>query len=236
MLDRAFGFDEYQDIQAHFNRGRTRYSLKKYQEAIDDLEIVSRKEPAFPYIHVNLGRLKAELGLWESARLDLDKGVYQYPNDINQRLMRAYVALMTRDFEVVIEDCAVVRAQDATMFDTYGYCGIVYLEQENYAEAERSFLEAIRLRADSPLGYGGMAAVMLKRENYVEALEYADKIQTKDPERANSYYVQGKVYAARGEREKAVADFQSALKYWVYPDAPLHKPYIDEMKAYLAEG
>jgi len=170
------------------------------------------------------------------ARVDLNKGIAKMPDYALGYVLRAYCALLSLDLEEALVDLRHAETLDAYERTTWLYLGVVELQRGEFQTAKAYFQRALADEEwDDP--YSNLALLSLKQNDLANASVYADKAIALNVQWSPlAFYVKGKVHLAGGDHEKAFADFANAIKYWTNPEAPLHKPYIDEMKAYLAQG
>ena len=91
----------------------------------------------------------------------------------------------------------------------YDKLGTVYAFQDQDAEAEKSFRQALRLDAHLVTSQLGLARIYQKQEKYPAALAALAEVDKMSPENYTAHYLRGQVLQRMGQREKAKAEFDT---------------------------
>lgn len=106
------------------------------------------------------------------------------------------------------------------------------LEQENrFADAEQEYKQALVLDGSSD-ALVGLANIYMRGRRFAEAEEYLRKVATAHPENAAAHAQLGRVLAAEGKNDDAIAELQTASKQ-LPADIPLQRDLAD---LYTAAG
>lgn len=89
---------------------------------------------------------------------------------------------------------------------------IAYGDLKQYALAEEGYKKAISLGFDKGMAYAGLANTQYSQERNAEAEKNFTKALKLDPKQHFAYNNRGAIYLRRGEYDKAIADFNAALK------------------------
>ena len=90
--------------------------------------------------------------------------------------------------------------------------GQAYFNQQQYAQADKSFDNLLLLNPESQMGltYGGLTALNLGKLD--KALDYFIKGQKLNPRDANALYYQGVIYSRKGDSRQAIDKLKAALQ------------------------
>lgn len=93
----------------------------------------------------------------------------------------------------------------------YGWRGVVYAAQGNHNAALAEYQNALQRDPQGAGFWQGLGTSHLAQRNYTAAEEAYGKAMQLQPDYAEPYYGRGTLYKARGEKEKAIADFRQFL-------------------------
>ncbi|MCI0354105.1 MAG: tetratricopeptide repeat protein [Acidobacteria bacterium] len=82
----------------------------------------------------------------------------------------------------------------------------------DFSEAERKYLERIRLYPDDPDAHAGLASVLMRQGRYAEAISRSQEALRLDPNYVVAHGYLGDLYARTGAFQKAVEHGQRALQ------------------------
>ncbi|MEZ0344011.1 MAG: tetratricopeptide repeat protein [Caldimicrobium sp.] len=97
--------------------------------------------------------------------------------------------------------------------ETYNLFGLVYMARKDFAKAEESFNEALKLDPNFSEAYTNLGSLKMMQGKYQEAISYFEKALS-NPLYLNSYIAftnMGWAYYQLGDREKALLYLQKAL-------------------------
>lgn len=87
-----------------------------------------------------------------------------------------------------------------------------FLNSRRYAEAERSFLDALKLAPDFSAIHHGLGLVYVQTQDYELAVLHLEEALRREPDQIKTVYALAKSYAALGENEKAKETYEHALR------------------------
>jgi len=96
--------------------------------------------------------------------------------------------------------------------DAYYNRGLVYIKMKKFEQAIKDFSEAIKLKPKSVDVYCNRGNTNFKLNKMDLAMKDYDAALKIDPKDADVYYNRAVVYLAKGDNEKAKADFQKAAQ------------------------
>ncbi|MBV8897608.1 MAG: tetratricopeptide repeat protein [Acidobacteriaceae bacterium] len=127
------------------------------------------------------------------------------------------LAARTRTLKVGANGTSTPLATDNADWMRWNNLGIGYLDQLQYADALKAFVEALKLRPDYPDGWINIALTNLEWEKYSEAREPLEKALQLSPGNARAMYYMGLVERRSGNVDAEVVDFEQVVAQ--YPDA-----------------
>lgn len=86
------------------------------------------------------------------------------------------------------------------------------LDARRYAEAERAFLDALKLAPEIAAVHHGLGLVYLQTHDYEAAVLHLEDALKLDPNQPKTIYMLSKAYAAVGENEKAEEGYKRAIR------------------------
>jgi tetratricopeptide (TPR) repeat protein len=89
--------------------------------------------------------------------------------------------------------------------------GLLLEKQEKFADAEHEYKEALALDPSSD-ALTGLANVYMRGHKFAEAEEYLRKLAAQHPDEAAAHIQLGRVLAAEGKNEEAIAELQAGAK------------------------
>ncbi len=144
-------------------------AVAEYQEAI-------AHEPDYPDAHLNLALTYADQDRVDEARKELRRAIELAPKDPFPRHELAAIEMDEGDYRAAIGQLKEVVKLEAKNFEGWLDLGICFAQKGFYAEAERAYGEARRLKPDDLLLDYDTAALYAqwgKREQALEALRRA---------------------------------------------------------------
>ncbi|MFX0202661.1 MAG: tetratricopeptide repeat protein, partial [Candidatus Hodarchaeota archaeon] len=138
----------------------------------------------------------------------LDKLLELFPSDKRvQHLAGQYFNFRERDFETALKYYQRVIELDKTYAPVYNSIGYLHLLLGNYKEAEKAFVEQIKLMSDRPNPYDSYAELLVRMGRYDESIEQYKKALNKDASFTSANAGIGDNYIFKG-------DYETARKYY----------------------
>jgi Tfp pilus assembly protein PilF len=106
--------------------------------------------------------------------------------------------------------------------------GLAYYQKKEYAQAEKYFLEALKMNPDFVNALGGLATTYMAMGRYDQAVQKLERAVRKEPKLPQLHFELGKAYRGLGDRGKARDEFQRAAQ--LAPDSPLADEAQRELK------
>lgn len=105
---------------------------------------------------------------------------------------------------------------------------LAYHQKKDYAQAEKHFLEALKLSPDFVNALGGLATTYMAQGRFEEAAQKLERAVRKEPKLAQLHFELGKAYRALGDTAKARDELLRASQ--LAPDSPLADDAQRELK------
>jgi tetratricopeptide (TPR) repeat protein len=97
--------------------------------------------------------------------------------------------------------------------------GLAYYQKKDYPEAEKHFLEALKMNPDFVNALAGLATTYVAMGRYDDAIAKLERAIRKEPKLPHLHYELGKTYQAAGNLPQARQEYQRAAD--LAPDSPL---------------
>ncbi len=156
-------------------------------------------------IHYQAGAQALAKGNAELAYFELAKSVRLKPDEAKYRYALGTAQLGRREYSSALAEFDATTRLDPRFADAYNNKGVVYLAQERWDDAIRSFNQAI-----DQLGYttpenalANMGYAYFKKNDFPQALEHLKRSLAIQPENSVASKTLAEVYMAAGRLEKA---------------------------------
>jgi tetratricopeptide (TPR) repeat protein len=160
-------------------------------QAIGEMELALRYDPASTYLSMELADLYANTGRWRSALQEVEDNVRRNPNDPAARrlLGRLYVRLLTADRSQAapadLRERAVTQFEQITQRDpndvaSYLILAQLYRASDEMAKAEETLRKALALQPDSSDASTQLAMLYLDMGDYRGAIDQLQRVVARD--------------------------------------------------------
>ncbi len=140
------------------------FAVAEYKEAIG-------LDPHYPDAHLNLGLAYADAGQAQEAVVELEAAIGLDPKDALPRHELAGLLMDAQDFRGAITQLKEVARLEPDNFDAWLDLGICYAQKGFYAEAERAYGKAKKLKGDDLLLVYNLGALYALWDRPKDALE-----------------------------------------------------------------
>ena len=131
-------------VDAYYNRAISKYNLKNYEGAIEDLDKVIELSPEKINAYYNRGHSKSYLGRYEEGIKDFKKVLEFNEDDAEARYYVGLGYFYLENYEEAIENFDKTLSLDNEIYDAYYYRGICKSNLELYNEAKEDVLNLQR--------------------------------------------------------------------------------------------
>jgi len=196
---------------AYLNRGYE-YRLKKdFEKAIADYSKAISLKPDFAKAYHNRGTAYFYTDRDSLAILDFNKAISFDPNYAETWGNRGSAKARSGQYEAALEDFNKAIKLDPAFPDNYSNRGLTYEMLGNYEAAITDYYQYLKIKPDDAKAYNIIGIAKQKLKKYNESLEDFDKAISMDPQ-GLFYLSRSYSWNALGEKSKALADVQAAIK------------------------
>jgi tetratricopeptide (TPR) repeat protein len=193
---------------------------RRFPEAEDYLRKLLAAHADSAPLHIQLGRVLAAEDKRDAASGEMQIGIKLAPGDeaAQRELADLYASNGKNDSaEAAYRALLVAHPNDAEL---HRRLGEALLPQKKFLEAEKQFMDAVKLKPDLGEAYGGLAFAAGENKNYaltVRALDVRGKLL---PETAITYFMRASAYDHLHDLKKASANYHLFLSSagGKYPD------------------
>lgn len=153
-----------------FEKGRNLYSTGHCKEALDQLDLVARANPANAYVQNALGLTYVCLHLSSRALEHFSRAIDIQPGYAAAYRNRGLVFIASGQFELAIDDFDWALEREPGNGALYWRRGTAKFGLRHYEEAQNDFTASIALDDSSPYGYHWRGRVLYELGKYREAL------------------------------------------------------------------
>lgn len=186
-------------------------SVSMVAEAKAELQQALDIDPSLFWARFYLAKVYIDLGQYEKARGELERGLKDRPNvphflsllgEVNRKLgnPEASLELNKKAFEA-----------DPTMSPAHYYRALAYMDLNKDDEAIRELESSIRSKHVAAEMYLTLGSLYTKRKRFAEAEDVCRKAIALDPSRSEAYLNLAQLYNVRGLSDKALAALRQAV-------------------------
>jgi tetratricopeptide (TPR) repeat protein len=194
---------------------------RRFPEAEDYLRKLLAEEHAdSARVHTQLGRVLAAEGKTDAAITELQAGMKGRPEDeaAQRELADLYASGGKNDLaETAYRTLLAGHSNDAEL---HRRLGEALLAQKNFPEAEKQFIDAVKLKPDLGEAYGGLAFAAGENKNFALTVRALDARVKFLPETAITYFMRASAYDHLHDFKHAAANYHLFLSSakGKYPD------------------
>lgn len=186
----------------------------KAEAASAELETYLRMQPQDQASRIQLASLYVDMGRYAPALAELDRvAATEAPAatlTAGNRL-RAEIFLRQRRFPEAVEVFENLLKTEPGNAELHGRLGRLRLELRDFPAAERTLLEAVRLKPELIDPLRDLVAVYYLGENYPAALAAMDRLAQRETPSAGSWFVRATCYDKLGQKAEALEAYQKFL-------------------------
>lgn len=105
-----------------------------------------------------------------------------------------------------------ISAEDRRRVTRFYTKGNRFLDAKRFAEAERAFLDALKLAPEMSAIHHGLGLVYIQTLDYELAVLHLEEALRREPENVKTIYALSRAYASVGENEKALEGYKRAIQ------------------------
>ena len=176
------------DARARYNLGITLYNLKRYDEAIRELDVLVGRYPnreEAPWSRRLMGFSHARMSHWPEAITQLRLALSMTPQDSEARRV---------------------------LVDAYNSYGIELAQLQRYDEAIPQFRRGLALDENNASLRYNLATALFDKGDIKESFGEAQRAVSLDPANADGYNLLGRLLAMQGQFKDALVNLEAAVK------------------------
>jgi len=200
---------------AWFDLGFVENGLGKTEESIAAYRKSVAAKPDVFESNLNLGLQLAKTGQPDAeqflrAATQLKPTSHMAEGQARAWISLAHVLEATKPEEAIAayRQAAVLQSKDP---EPHLGAGLILEKQGKYSDAEQEYKEALALDASSD-ALTGLSNIYMRGRRFPEAAQYLRKLVAAHPEEAGAHVQLGRVLAAEGKNDEAIAELQVGAK------------------------
>lgn len=201
-------------------------SLQKWEEVLKAYDKAISLHPDTAYLYCNRGSLLTNLGYFDEAIQDFNKGIVMEQSDedkLSFLISRSAAEISKRDFTSAYNDLLNAFRIDSTNIGVLVNLGSVCDEVGKGEETLYYLLKAQALAPRDVAVTGNIGFKYQQLGDYPTSIDYFNKILAIEPKngqgysnRSYSYFKMGNITAAKSDIEKAISYYpDNSYAYWV---------------------
>ena len=228
---------------AWFDLGFVENALGKVEESIAAYRKSVAAKPDVFESNLNLGLQLAKTGQADAETFLRAATQLKPTSHVEEGHYRAWLSLgqtIEKDRpEEALEAYRQAAALQPREAEPHAYAGEIFEKENKFADAEREYKQALELDSHSTEAVMGLANIYMRGRRFPEAEDYLKKLLAERPSEAPVHIQLGRVLAAEGKIDAAIAELQTGVKLSRGDDAvqrELAELYSTSGKNELAEA
>ena len=183
------------DVRGRYNLGITLFNMRRYDEAIRELDVLVNKHPMreeVPWSRRLMGHAFLRLSKWPDAIAQLQMTLTMTPDDAEARRL---------------------------LVDAYNSYGVDLAQAQKFGDAIAQFRYAVSYDEGNATARYNLAAALFDAGHMNEAFIEGERALNADPTNADAYHLKGKLLALQGRVPESIVNFEAAVK--LRPEDPV---------------
>jgi len=192
------------DVRARYNLGITLFNLKRYDEAIRELEVLVTEHPMreeAPWSRRVMGHAYSRLSRWPDAIAQLRMTLAMTPHDTEARRL---------------------------LVDAYNSLGVDLAQAQKYNEAIVQFRHALSIDDRNASARYNLATALFDADQFKEAFVEAERALALNPANADAHHLMGKLLALQGRFDESIVSLETAVK--LRPNDPVIRDDLERVR------
>jgi tetratricopeptide (TPR) repeat protein len=175
-------FDQYIKLEpakalGYIKKGEIESQLRKFDEALKDLNKAAELDANSPYIYLWLAITKLSMGNAKAALDDISRSIQYKPEVEYAYFVRSKCYIQLEQYQPAWSDLMVCLKKNSKFSEYHTYAGIVLYRLNQYSQAMQAFNESTNLDAGNYLPYQQRSYLQYDMGNFDESC--ADKEKAK---------------------------------------------------------
>ncbi len=190
-----------------------------------------KKSPYKARVYYNLGIEYAQDKQFEKALIEFKRSAKILPNHLLSHLMAGKMYKELGIYKNIIDEMGIVLSLkpekvDAHV-DAYLELSSAYIKLGNFAKAEESIKEGLKLDPKNVMLYNNMATILVERGMFDEAVKELRTALSLKPDYLKAYYNMGILYEKKGLINDAIRELEMAIN--IEPKNPESYLFLGEL-------
>lgn len=145
----------FRDFSDKYQEANVLYSMEKYKEALDILDLLVRDDYAetYPSVYLSKALVLNYMGRYDEAKVFINKCIELQPYSLKPRLSRSIIYFGMKDYYNALEDVNYCIEKNPTWADAYHQRGLINMERHNYLSALDDFNSCINCASEEKPEY-----------------------------------------------------------------------------------
>ena len=181
---------------------------KRYQEAIDLLKVLERRDPTDNLAHYCLGRTYEEMGKLSQAEAEYTRVFESDPNLSSGAVELLRVLLREKKTDKAKALCERMLQKDPSNAIARKVLGHLMIGESKLDEALKHLVVLEGLESDSSDTRFKIALIQMEKRNFEEALRELSLVLATNPGHGESRYYIASIYAGTGRQKEALKELE----------------------------
>lgn len=195
---------------AELNRGFLHIQLHRYKDAVAHFKRIRDFEKK-PKVLASIGIAFERMEMYEEADEYHTKALKIDDNCIKAWMGRASVALAMRKWGAALQFASKAITLNPNIPETHMLEGDIFMQQGLFAEADKAYERARRLRGGERVWYKS-AEGMFKAGRWGAALQFVERYLFTFPTDYDGWLLKARIMRKKGDKEEARKAYETALK------------------------
>ncbi len=199
------------DVALLNERAGSYIQQQKYQQAIDDFDLIIASRPEAPFFN-NRGLCRQTLGDLEGARADFRKTLELQPRLASAWLSLGKLEVTAGNSEAALKHFSTLIERFPQLPEGYMSRAELYIRGKDFAAALKDYDRLVQMRPDLLTAHANRGLLLRDLGEYQKAFEAFSRIVQQFPDSPVGYINRGLIFEKANQMKEALADFDEALK------------------------
>ena len=212
-----------------FKRAEALYNEARFTEAIDVYKQIINKNPENISAYLNLAYIYKDLAEYRQAIAFIKETPHLLKNPIIVRLLARLYYLKGESQQAIffLNQLLSSNLEDSELLL---YLGLCYEEINDFAQAKKFYLDAIRTNPNQILAYLKLGDIYFKERRFKEAVQDYQKIIDLDPSIIQARKGIAESFAGLGKYEEAYMQYAKCIA--IQPQEEVFKARLEKIKSW----